>query len=276
MRRATFTAIRKQQPSGDLKVVRYTIGALLGTGMDATCRECLEGPDSIVRAVKILQQQNKTKMRNKFRREVSILKLLNHKHVVRLVTFAEDADHCYIVTTICNGGSLANILKGRCIAESEAAYFTRQILDGLSYIHANGVIHRDIKPANLLIHNGRIKIIDFGYATKHNPGQLQSGVCGTPNYMAPEILATGGYSFGVDVWALGITVYRMLFGRTPFRAGTVDSTYEMIRSATPIVYPMCVSVTAIDFLHRALERDPAIRWTASQLLEHPFVHSSTM
>jgi serine/threonine protein kinase len=272
MRRRTFAALRRKVGTNELTRVRYSIGALLGSGMDAICRECLEGPEGTVRAVKIFQPKDKPVMRLKFRQEVQVLRRLQHPRLVRLVSHAEDSDYCYLVMTICNGGSLHKTIQNCGIMdERRAAFYIRQTLEGLAYMHTSRVIHRDIKPANLLLHDGNIKIADFGYAVVNESEQTK--FCGTPNYMAPEIVDGTGYSYGVDIWALGITLYRMLYGRTPYRSSTPDETYELIRSRTPIPYPNTISATAIDFLHAALVMDPGYRFTAAQLLEHPFVNT---
>lgn len=212
------------------------------------------------------------KMRAKFRRELGILKLLKHKRIVGLLNFAEDVERCYIVMPVCNGGSLETVLRNRRLPEAIIAIVVRQILEGLCYLHSRKVIHRDIKPANLLLHNGDIKIIDFGYAIINEHGRSQTTICGTPNYMAPEILSGSGYEFGVDIWALGITLYRMLFGQTPYGTKSLDETYKLIKTPNSIVYPDGASDTAISFMNLALTREPANRWTATQLLEHPFVN----
>ena len=171
--------------------------------------------------------------------------------------------------------------KRRRVSEGEGQYYGWQILDGLSYIHAQGVLHRDIKPANLFLdQHMRVKIADFGLAERLRPdgGSARRTFCGTPSFIAPEVIRKrGGHSGASDVWAVGITLYMLLVGRPPFEGSSTDATYRRILRATTLVWPSGsvgggVSAAAKDIVQLMLQHEPNQRITLPRCKSHVFFH----
>ena len=177
--------------------------------------------------------------------------------------------------------TLQDVLKKRRrISESEGKYYGWQILDGLAYIHQQGVLHRDIKPANLFLDaNMHVKIADFGLAERLRPdgNSARRTFCGTPSFIAPEVIRKrGGHTDSSDVWAVGITLYMLLVGRPPFEGSSTDATYRRILRATTLVWPsgthLAVSDAAKDLVQLMLQHEPAQRITVPRCKGHVFFH----
>ena len=159
------------------------------------------------------------------------------------------------------------------LSEPEAAYFGIQLLDAMRYLHNHNIIHRDLKLGNLfLTHDLQIRVGDFGLATHlKTRDERKKTVCGTPNYIAPEILDQKGHSFEVDTWAFGVILYTMLIGKPPFETADVKTTYKKIRENSydfPAEYP--ISADAKDLITQILQPDPQNRPSIEAILHHPF------
>lgn len=180
-----------------------------------------------------LQEEADVKRRTML--EVGILKQCNHPSVVKLYDSFETNKHICFVMELCAGGDLFSYVKRRRrLSEQTAQYFFRQILEGLAYLHnAHRVIHRDIKLENLLLDgNGRVKIGDFGVSRQlKSPTERMSEQCGTPAYIAPEIISDErNYSgFKADMWSAGVCLYAMLIGTVPFKASTISVLHALIK-----------------------------------------------
>ena len=152
-----------------------------------------------------------------------------HPSLVKLYSYFEDANFVYIILEICRKGSLMELHKRRkAITEPEARYFLEHILKGCDYLHDNKIIHRDLKLGNIFLNdNMEVKIGDFGLATEvGHDGERKKTLCGTPNYIAPEVLGKEGHSYEVDVWSLGCILYTLLAGKPPFESQTLNDTYS--------------------------------------------------
>lgn len=126
---------------------------------------------------------------------------------------------------------MAALLQRRTfVTEPEARYFMRDILNGIHYLHFKRVIHRDLKPGNLLLGDGlRVKIADFGLSSKIQGQDLRNTVCGTPHYIAPEVMGHKGYSFEADIWSAGCIMYKLLMGAYPFDGSNTNELYRTIQ-----------------------------------------------
>ncbi len=210
--------------------------------------------------------------------EIKIHQKLKHSTIVSIDHHFEDNDNVYIMMELCRNETLSDLVKRRGgLTELESKYFLRQIIDGLKYIHSENVIHRDLKLGNLFLTNDlRIKIGDFGLATMvAGMHERRRTICGTPNYMAPEVLAAtkdhaDGYCFPADIWAIGIIAYALLNGHPPFETPDVKETYRKI-SALNFKFPDSFSIEARDFIMSILQADPYMRPTLLQLESHPFL-----
>lgn len=164
--------------------------------------------------------------------EVNIHINMKHQHVVDLIRVIDDKYHIYMIQTLCSNGTLKDLLKKReTITIDECRYIVSQILSGAYYIHGKNIIHRDFKLANIFIDGQmQMKIGDFGLAIRTNDKRLKDGeVCGTIRYLAPEVLQRNGFSFKSDIWAIGVMMYNLLFGMSPFLGDTNKETVKHIR-----------------------------------------------
>lgn len=159
-------------------------------------------------------------------REVEIMKALDHPHIVKYEAYFEDAQMLYIVMDFINGGDLLDFtIRRNGVDEAEGAEIARQICLAVAYLHSQGVCHRDLKPDNILITAGEtplIKVSDFGLAKMVDAATFLKTACGTPSYLAPEVVlnrSSSGYSFAVDAWSIGVIVYAILTNSSPFDEG---------------------------------------------------------
>lgn len=163
-------------------------------------------------------------------KEVDIHSLMKHDNIVKLETYFQHNSKFYMVLEYCEMNNLAQLLRnyGR-LGENECRGLLRQLLDGLKHIHDRGIIHRDLKPANIYLTQDLVlKIGDFGLADRIR--SKSKGICGTPNYISPEVLMEQGYTTAVDIWALGCITYHMICGKPPFEATSQAATYDLIRA----------------------------------------------
>ena len=178
----------------------------------------------------------RTKARQKLTSEIKIHRSLDNEYVVRFDRYFEDKENVYIMLDICQNQSLSDLIKRRKrLHEVEARYYIYQLCQALKYIHSRKVIHRDLKLGNLfLTEKMGLKVGDFGLAAQvFFQGERKRTVCGTPNYLAPEVLdAERGHSYEVDYWGIGVILYTMLNGRPPFESQEVKYTYRKIKSAS--------------------------------------------
>jgi len=256
----------------------YRRGQMLGKGGFARCFQITDVSDpSKVYAAKAIQKDTLTeKTEAKLLSEIKIHRSLRHDGIVRLYTQFEDDEFVYIILELCTNQTLLEMLRARKrITETEIRYYLLQIILTLRYIHSQRVIHRDLKLGNLFIHeNMTIKLGDFGLATKlESDEERRKTVCGTPNYIAPEIITKNGvgHTFPVDVWSLGCIVYTMIVGKPPFQSTRVHDTYSKIRNS---LYSWPSSVTPSknvqDLVKRMLHVDPMSRPSLGEILLHPF------
>ncbi|KAL6738730.1 hypothetical protein Aduo_012246 [Ancylostoma duodenale] len=260
--------------------ITYIRGKFLGKGGFARCYELTNSSTNEVFAGKIVSKTLLIKpyQREKMTQEVQIHRSLSHPHVVQLYSFFEDADNVYITLELCPRRSLMELHKRRrAVTEPEARFFTHQVCLAVDYLHDKKVIHRDLKLGNLFL-NGelQVKIGDFGLATTVDiEGERKKTLCGTPNYIAPEVLDKKGHSFEVDIWAIGCILYTLLFGRPPFETKSLKETYSRIKMNQYRV-PSTASQTAAHLIQNLLAADPAKRPTVKQVLAHDFFRSGFM
>ena len=270
---------RIQKPGGGETIKKYLKGKLLGKGGFAKCYEfkCLNNKKTF--AVKIIDKASMTKSstKSKLKSEIKIHKSMSHINIVKFEHYFEDNENVYILLEICKNKTLNELLKRRkIISELEMRYYLAQILSAVKYMHENKVIHRDLKLGNLFLgQNLMIKIGDFGLATRlEYDGERKHTVCGTPNYIAPEILENkhSGHSYEVDYWAIGVIVYTLLIGKPPFETEDVKETYKKI-TADNYEFPsnVYISEEAKTFIKEILVIDPNKRLTPDKMMQHPFM-----
>lgn len=250
----------------------YVRGKFLGKGGFARVHELMDLNSSVVLAGKIIHKSRVSKPphKEKISREIELHRSLHHRNVVQFYKHFEDGDNIYIMLENCSRKSLVHLLKTRhTVTEPEARYFLGQLVDGVSYIHDQNIVHRDLKLGNLfLTANMAVKIGDFGLATRL--GQEKKGtICGTPNYISPEVLNKEGHGFPADVWALGCVLFALLIGQPPFETSTLKETYSRIADNHYTV-PDTVSHSAKQLIRRLLHPTPKARPIVSSIPQDPW------
>jgi polo-like kinase 1 len=204
---------------------------------------------------------------------------MNHENVVRFDRYFEDSENVYLMLDICHNQSLSDLLRRRKrLHEVEARYYINQLVLACQYCHGKNVIHRDLKLGNLfLTEDMQLKVGDFGLAAQvFYSGERKKTVCGTPNYLAPEVLeSNNGHSFEVDYWSIGVILYTMLCGRPPFESQEVKNTYKKIKAGV-FKFPeesnhFQMHPFAKDFIRKCLIVDPLKRLNLQEMLEHDFL-----
>jgi len=252
----------------------YVRGKLLGKGGFAKCYELKCVQTGKIYAGKIISKSRLTKphQRVKIKREVELHRPLKNSSVVQFHSYFEDDENVYFVLEICSRKSLVHVLRNRkTLTEPEVRYYMKELVHGLKYIHDQKIIHRDLKLGNMLLNDHmHVKLADFGLATRvEYEGEKKMTVCGTPNYIAPEVLQKKGHSYEADVWAMGCIMYAMLVGRPPFETTTLKETYSRITTNKYSVPPH-VSLPAKSLIQKLLTPEPLHRPTLDEILEHEF------
>ena len=225
-------------------------------------------------AVKILNRKKikAIDMEEKVRREIKILRLFMHPHIIRLYEVLETPHDIYVVMEYVKSGELFDYIveKGR-LGENEARHFFQQIVSGVEYCHRNMVVHRDLKPENLLLDaKSNVKIADFGLSNVMRDGHFLKTSCGSPNYAAPEVISGKLYSGPeVDVWSCGVILYALLCGSLPFDDESIPNLFKKIKGGV-YTLPSHLSSGARDLIARALLVDPLKRVTVSEIRAHPW------
>ncbi|KAM6503064.1 Protein kinase-like domain containing protein [Amanita muscaria] len=216
------------------------------------------------------------KAKTKLYAEIKIHRSLTHPNIVNFHDCFEDQDNVYMTLELCPSGSLMDMLRRRRrFTELEARVFMVQLIGACHYMHTHQVIHRDLKLGNLFL-DGRmnIKVGDFGLAALiENPGERKKTICGTPNYIAPEVLfdTVNGHSFEVDTWSVGVILYTLIVGRPPFQTKDVKAIYKRIRD-NDYDFPSHAppSSHAQNLIQQILTPDPSCRPTLHDILDHDF------
>lgn len=216
-------------------------------------------------------------MIGRVRQEVTIHSRLKHPAILELYTFFEDIHYVYLVLELAHNGELARHFKlsNHGLSEKAAADIFRQVVSGVLYLHSHNIIHRDLSLNNLLLtKNQDVKIADFGLATQLNgPDEKHVTMCGTPNYISPEVASRELHGLPADVWGLGCLLYTLLVGSPPFHTQHVKTTLNKVIQADYKI-PTEVSIQAQDILQKLLCKDPTKRITLKEIIDHPFVSNT--
>ncbi|XP_056367163.1 calcium/calmodulin-dependent protein kinase type 1G [Oenanthe melanoleuca] len=214
--------------------------------------------------------------------EIAVLKKIKHENIVTLEDIYESTTHFYLVMQLVSGGELFDrILERGVYTEKDASLVIHQVLTAVKYLHENGIVHRDLKPENLLYltpeENSKIMITDFGLSKMEQNG-IMSTACGTPGYVAPEVLAQKPYSKAVDCWSIGVITYILLCGYPPFYEESESKLFEKIKEGYyEFESPFWddISESAKDFIRHLLEKNPSARFTCEEALRHPWINGNT-
>ncbi|KAF8109650.1 hypothetical protein N665_0093s0003 [Sinapis alba] len=254
----------------------------IGSGAGGTVYKVNHRPTSRLFALKVIYGNHDDNVRRQICREIEILRSVDHPNVVKCHDMFDHNGEVQVLLEFMDKGSLEGAHVSR---EDELANLTRQILSGLAYIHRRHIVHRDIKPSNLLINSAKnVKIADFGVSRilAQTMDPCNSSV-GTIAYMSPERINTdlnhGRYDgYAGDIWSLGVSVLEFYLGRFPFsvsRQGDWASLMCAICMTQPPEAPVTASQEFRHFISCCLQSDPPKRWSAQQLLQHPFILKSS-
>ncbi|KAL3132325.1 Phosphatidylinositol:ceramide phosphoinositol transferase (IPC synthase) [Trebouxia sp. C0010 RCD-2024] len=253
----------------------FDIGKPLGRGKFGNVYLARERQTKFIIALKVLfkNQLRDSNVEHQLRREVEIQSHLRHPNILRLYGYFYDNDRVYLILEYAAKGELYKQLQeAHHFDEKRTAIYIASLARALIYCHSKHVIHRDIKPENLLLGmKGELKIADFGWSV-HAPNSRRKTLCGTLDYLPPEMVQGLDHDSAVDVWSLGVLCYEFLFGQPPFEAEGHSNTYKRILRVDlrfPAEIP--VSSGARDLIRKLLVKDPTQRLPLKQVIQHPWI-----
>ncbi|KAK7401094.1 hypothetical protein VNO78_12408 [Psophocarpus tetragonolobus] len=255
------------------RVGKYDVGRTIGKGTFAKVKFARNSQTGEAVAVKIIEKEKvfKYMMADQVRREISTMKLIKHPNVVQIYEVMGSKTKIYIILELVTGGELfEKIVNNGRMSEKEARRYFQQLIDAVDYCHSRGVYHRDLKLENLLLDaSGNLKISDFGLSALsqevRDDGLLHT-TCGTPNYVAPEVLDDGGYDgAATDLWSCGVILFVLLSGYLPFDDTSLLNLYRKI-SAAEFTFPPWLSFSARKLITRILDPNPFTRITVPEIL----------
>ncbi|GFV88007.1 hypothetical protein TNCV_3241571 [Trichonephila clavipes] len=262
---------------------KYEFKDLLGTGAFSQV-VLAESKDesSKMYAIKCIDKKALKGKEDSLENEIKVLRRLKHPNIVQLVETFEDKNKVYLVMELVTGGELFDrIVEKGSYTEKDASHLIRQILEAVDYMHSQGVVHRDLKPENLLYYSpdedSKIMISDFGLSKMEDSG-IMATACGTPGYVAPEVLAQKPYGKAVDVWSIGVIAYILLCGYPPFYDENDANLFAQILKGDfefDSPYWDEISDSAKDFIRHLICVDMDKRYTCKQALAHPWISGNT-
>lgn len=267
----------------------YEIGEILGSGHYGQVRLVHERATGGRWAGKFLKLRRSASSRlgverRSVEREVEVLQALQHANIMALRDVFESRAEVVLIVELINGGELFDfIAEKENLLENEAIEFMKQILKGVGFMHSKHIAHFDLKPENIMLldkeqEHPHIKIIDFGLAHRFIPGEVYKSLCGTPQYIAPEVINFEALSTAADMWSLGVITYILLSGLSPFQGDTDEETLRNIVAMNyefEEQYFSQTSTMAKDFIEKLLMKDPNERMTADECLIHPWIKPLT-
>jgi len=253
----------------------FDIGKPLGKGKFGNVYLAREKASQYIVALKVLfkSQLDKANVLHQIRREIEIQSHLRHNNILRMYGYFHDQHRVYLILEYAPNGELYKKMKEQPLKrfdEKTAASYVNQLANALSYCHSKNVIHRDIKPENILLSSKlELKIADFGWSV-HAPSSRRDTLCGTLDYLSPEMIEGQTYDKTVDLWSLGILSYEFLVGRPPFETPSQGETCLRIKKVD-LRFPSFVSDEAKEFIRRLLRKNPLERMTLEEAKAHPWL-----
>jgi len=263
----------------------YKVGEEIGRGAFSVVKKGVNKKTGEEIAIKFIEKKFVDKQDLMLlAREIDIMKRVDHPNVLKLKEVFETDDTIALVMELVTGGELFyKIVEKGSYSEKDAANIVAQMINGVDYLHDKGIAHRDLKPENLLCSGEinpsykpfRVVIADFGLSKNFDGGEALETSCGTPDYVAPEVItAEGSYDKSVDMWSCGVITYVLLCGFSPFLSSTQTGLFEkIIKCEYDFPDPEWTNISdeAKDFIRHLLVKDPKERWTAKQCKQHPWL-----
>ncbi|KAL4622033.1 hypothetical protein ACB092_06G268000 [Castanea dentata] len=259
----------------------YILGPRIGSGSFAVVWKSKHRHSGVEVAVKeIDKKQLSPKVSENLLKEISILSTIDHPNIIRLFEAIETKDRIYLVLEYCDGGDLAAYInKHGKVSEAIARHFMRQLAAGLQVLQEKHLIHRDLKPQNLLLTTGEVtpllKIGDFGFARSLTPQGLADTLCGSPLYMAPEIIRNQKYDAKADLWSVGAILFQLVTGKPPFDGNSQLQLFQNILTSTELQFPQGaleeLHPDCVDLCRSLLRQDPVQRLTFTEFFNHNFL-----
>jgi len=252
----------------------FDIGKKLGVGKFGKVYLAREKKTGYICALKVLfkARLRRDGVEHTLRREIEIMVNTRHPHLLRIYGYFYDKEKVYLILEYAGRGELFEHLRHVIsFSPRRTAKYIKHLASALAYLHSKNIIHRDIKPENLLLDDlGNIKLSDFGWSV-HAPGkQKRYTMCGTPEYLPPEMIEHKPHYDSVDAWALGILAYEFLVGKSPFEAETQNDIFQNIRKKE-VIYPKTMPQEAKLFISQLLQKDPSKRMKLTEVPNHPFI-----
>ena len=261
-----------------LQLSDFLIGKKLGSGQFGHVYLAKLKSTQFICAIKVINKnmllKQSLKCINQVRREIEIQSHLHHPNILSFYSFFWDKKNIYLVIEYAAGGELYRVLKneenGR-FSEPRAAYYIKQVSDAIEYMHKLNVIHRDIKPENILISNEVIKLADFGWSIHQKSNKYRPTFCGTAEYMPPEVIDGQPHIPPSDLWCLGILIFELCSGETPFCGKNNSDTLSRIKNFKISDYPEYFSEECKDLIGRLIKRTTKDRITLAEVKNHPWI-----
>uniref|UniRef100_A0A5B7ANB7 Putative serine/threonine-protein kinase ATG1 n=1 Tax=Davidia involucrata TaxID=16924 RepID=A0A5B7ANB7_DAVIN len=259
----------------------YLVGKQIGSGSFSVvwhARHRVHGTEVAIK--EIATGRLSKKLQESLMSEIVILKQIIHPNIIRLHDIIEEPGKIHLVLEYCRGGDLSMYIQQRQgrVPEAKAKHFMKQLAAGLQILRENNLIHRDLKPQNLLLStsddNSVLKIADFGFARSLQPKGLAETLCGSPLYMAPEIMQLQKYDAKADLWSVGAILFQLVTGKTPFMGNNQIQLLQNIVKSTELHFPpdkKDLSSDCIDLCRKLLRRNPVERLTFEEFFNHPFL-----
>ncbi|XP_048266594.1 phosphorylase b kinase gamma catalytic chain, skeletal muscle/heart isoform isoform X2 [Bombus affinis] len=269
---------------------KYEPKEILGRGISSTVRRCIEKETGTEYAAKIIDISNETNedghtMKDATLQEVQILRrVAGHPYIIELHDVFESSTFIFLIFEICKNGELFDYLTSVvALSEKKTRYIMRQVFEGVQHVHNQGIVHRDLKPENILLDdNLNVKITDFGFARLLKAEDKLYDLCGTPGYLAPEVLKCNmfenaeGYGHEVDIWACGVIMFTLLVGCPPFwHRKQMVMLRNIMEGKYSFTSPEWADITEApkDLIRKLLVVDPKKRISIKEALEHSFFHT---
>lgn len=256
---------------------KFEIGRPLGRGKFGHVYLARVKSTKQIVAIKVISMKQvvNSQIVGQIRREIEIHTHLDHPNILKMYGFFYDHKKIYYIMEYATGGELYKRLKKRRrYDERQVARYIQQMASALLHIHKSSVFHRDIKPENILVCAGdQLKISDFGWSVRALNSQRRT-MCGTVDYMSPEVIENKMYDQSVDIWALGILTYELATGTAPFHSKDKNQRFKNIRSVY-CRYPSYLSDEIVEFIYKLLQKDPKKRMSLEQVLKDPFIVINT-